>query len=195
MCGCPKRSPERSRKMADGKPAFLGKGFQFYLAVQMLLEQFHNAASLPRCQTAFELRNSFGSLTILRDKVRTNCHGERIDEQLREHLRPIQAWQNQLRQVIDGGVGSSVNAVETLNSGHSGIVGEGVQGCARNMVVDPVDRAWISNTRIRLQVAHCNPAHWPCPRLCVLAIGPKFPFPRIRMVEMNRNNVGLFRWD
>src|SRR5271168_4566870 len=96
MCGCPKRSPERSRKMADGKPAFLGKCFQFYLAVQVLLEQFHNAASLPRCQTAFELRNSFRSLTILRDKVRTNGHGERIHEQLREHLRPIQAWQNQL---------------------------------------------------------------------------------------------------
>src|SRR5271165_1605545 len=93
MCGGPKRSPERSRKMADGKPTFLGKWFQFHLAVQVLLEQFHNAPSLPRCQTAFELRNSFRSLTILRDKVRTNCHGERIHEQLREHLWPIQAWQ------------------------------------------------------------------------------------------------------
>src|SRR5271168_1529655 len=111
MCGCPKRSPERSRKMADGKPTFLGKCFQFYLAVQVLLEQFHNAASLPWRQTAFELRNSFRSLTVLREKVRTNCHGERIHEQLREHLRPTQAWQNQLCQVIDGRVGSSVNAV------------------------------------------------------------------------------------
>src|SRR3984885_4945088 len=148
MCGGSKRSPERSRKMADGKPTFLGKCFQFYFAVQMLFEQFHNAASLPRCQTAFELRNSFRSLTILRDKVRTNRHGKRIHEQLGEHLRPIQAWQNQLRQVIDGGVGSSVNAVETLNSGHSGLVGGGIQGCTRNVVVDPVDRAWISNTRI-----------------------------------------------
>src|SRR5580658_8565593 len=148
MCGGTKRSPERSRKMADGKPTFLGKSFQFYLAVQVLLEQFHNAASLPRCETAFELRNSFRSLTILSDKVRTNCHGERIHEQLREHFWPIQAWQNQLRHVIDGGVGSSVNAVEALNSGRSGIVGEGVQGCAWNVVVDPVDRAWVSNTRI-----------------------------------------------
>src|SRR5208283_152399 len=148
MCGGPKRSPERSRKMADGKPTFLGKCFQFYLAVQVLLEQFHNAASLPRCETAFELRISVRSLTILRDKVRTNRHGKRIHEQLRKRLRPIQARQNQLGQVIDGGIGSSVNAVETLNSGHSGIVGEGVQGCTRNVVVDPVDRAWISNTRI-----------------------------------------------
>src|ERR1700722_1108480 len=148
MCGGAKRSPERSRKMADRKPTFLGKCFQFYFAVQVLLEQFHNAAPLPRRQTAFELRNSFRSVTILRDKVRTNRHGEGIHEQLREHLRPIQAWQNQLRQVIDGRVWSSINAVETLNSGHSGIVGKGIQGCTRNVVVDPVDRAWISNTRI-----------------------------------------------
>src|ERR1700693_2139755 len=134
--------------MADGKPTFLGKCFQFYLAVQVLLEQFHDAASLPRCQTAFELRNSFRSLTILRDKVRTNRHGDRIHEQLREHLRPIQAWQNQLRQVIDGRVGSSVNAVETLNSGHSGIVGESVPRCTRDVAVDTVDWAWIPNTRV-----------------------------------------------
>ena len=33
------------------------------------------------------------------------------------------------------------------------------------------------------------------PRLCVLAIGPKFPFSEIRMFKMNRNNVGPFRWD
>src|SRR5580698_4532156 len=134
--------------MADGKPTFLGKPFQFYLAVQVLLEQFHDAAFLPRRQTAFELRISIRSLTIPRDKVRTNCHGKRINEQLRERLRPIQAWQNQLRQVIDGRVGSSINAVETLNSWHSGIVGKGIQGCTRNVVVDPVDWAWISNTRI-----------------------------------------------
>ncbi len=43
------------------------------------------------------------------------------------------------------------------------------------------------------KVAHCDSAHRPCPRLCVLAIGPEFPFPGIRMIKMNRNNVGLFR--
>src|SRR6202030_4876090 len=100
--------------------------FQFYFAVQVLLEQFHNAAPLPRRQTPFELRNSLRSLTILRDKVRTNRHGERIHEQLREHLRPIQAWQNQLRQVITGRVGTSINAVETVNSGPSALGGGGV---------------------------------------------------------------------
>lgn len=37
--------------------------------VQVLFEQFHDAAFLPRCQTALELRIGVGSLTILRDKV------------------------------------------------------------------------------------------------------------------------------
>src|SRR5271168_562587 len=92
-------------------------------------------------------------------------------------------------------VGGSINAVETLSSRHSGIVREGIQSCTWNMVVDPIDRARISNTRIRLQVTHCDSAHWPCPRLCVLAIGPEFPFPGIRMIKVQRDNVGLFRWD
>src|SRR6202453_1262189 len=96
---------------------------------------------------------------------------------------------------MESRVGSSINAVETLNSRHPGIVREGIQGCTRNMVMDPIDRARVSNTRIGLQVAHRDSAHWPCPCLCVLAVGPKFPFPGIRMIKMNRNNEGPLRWD
>src|ERR1700733_8804950 len=114
----------------------------------MLAKQFHNATPLPWCQTAFVLRESFTKLTIPADKVRTNHHGERIHEQLREHLRSVQARQDRLRQVMQDRVGGSVNTVEALNAGHSGIVREGIQGCTRNMVVDPVDRARISNTRV-----------------------------------------------
>ena len=53
---------------------------------------------------------------------------------------------------------------------HSGIVRKGVEGYPRNMEMDPVDGAWISNTRIRLEVAHGDSAYGPCPRLCVLRI-------------------------
>jgi hypothetical protein len=63
----------------------------------MLLEQFQNATPLPRRQTAFELRDRFTNLSIPPDKMRTNHQGERIHEQLREHLRSIQARQDQLR--------------------------------------------------------------------------------------------------
>src|SRR5580698_8997667 len=114
----------------------------------MLMEQIHNAASLPRRQTALELGDSFVKLTIPPDKVRTNHHGEGIHEQLREHLRSVQAREDRLRQVMEDRVGSSVNTVEAFNPGHSGIVCEGIQGCTRNMVVDPIDGAWISNGRI-----------------------------------------------
>src|SRR5580704_3041769 len=107
------------------------------------MEQIHNAASLPRCQTALKLPERIVSLSVPPDKVRTNHQGERIHEQLREHLRLSQARQNGLRQVIKCRVGSSINAVETLSSGRPGIVRERIQGCTRNMVVNPIDWARI----------------------------------------------------
>src|SRR5580692_9198600 len=104
----------------------------------MLLEQLHRAPHLPRRQTAFELQGGLAKLTIPSHKVRTNRHGERIYEQLREHLRPAQTWQNRLRQVVENGVGSSINTVEAFNLTHSGIIGKGIESCTRNMEMDPV---------------------------------------------------------
>src|SRR6202451_2815273 len=99
----------------------------------MLLEQLHRTPHLPRRQTAFELQGGFAKLTIPPHKVRTNRHGERIYEQLREHLRPVQAWQNRLRQVVENGVGSSINTVEAFDLTHSGAVREGIEGRPRKM--------------------------------------------------------------
>src|ERR1700734_2827980 len=110
----------------------------------MLAEQLRSAAHLPRSQTAFELQGRFAKLTIPPHQVRTNRHGERIYEQLREHLRPVQTWQNRLRQVVENGVGSSINTVEAFNLTHSGIVRKGIEGCPRNMEMDPVNRARVS---------------------------------------------------
>src|ERR1700691_3684936 len=107
----------------------------------MLLEQLHSAPHLPRGQTAFELQGRFAKLTIPPDKVRTNRHGERIHEQLRKHLRPVQTWQNRLRQMVENGVGSSINTVEALNLTQSGIVRKGIESCPGNMEMDPVDGA------------------------------------------------------
>src|ERR1700689_2985963 len=120
----------------------------------MLLEQLHRAPHLPRGQTAFELQGGFAQLTIPPHKVRTNRHGERIDEQLREDLRLVQTRQNRLRQVVENGVGGSVNPVEAFDLTHSGIVRKGIESGPRNMEMDPVDGTWVSNTRIRLKVAH-----------------------------------------
>src|SRR2546423_10832471 len=120
----------------------------------MLLERLHGAPHLPWGQTAFELQGGFAKLTIPPHKVRTNGHGERVYEQLREHLRPVQARQNRLRQVVENGVGSSINTVEAFNLTHSGVVREGIEGSTRNMEMDPVDGTRVSNTRIRLEVAH-----------------------------------------
>src|ERR1700678_3440288 len=159
----------------------------------MLLEQLHRAPHLPWGQTAFELQGRFAKLTIPPHKMRTNRHGERIYEQLREHLRPVQAWQNRLRQVVENGVGSSINTVEAFDLTHSGIVCQGIEGCPGNMEMDPVDGAWVSNTRIRLEVAHGGSAHRPFPRFCVLFVGTEFPFAGVRMIQMNRNNVRFFR--
>src|SRR5580704_15570169 len=159
----------------------------------MLAEQLHSAPHLPRSQTALELEGGFAKLTIPSHKVRTNRHGERVYEQLREHLRPGQARQNRLRQVVENGVGSSINTVEAFDLTHSGVAREGVEGSTRNMEMDPVDGTRVSNTRIRLEVAHGDSAHGPRPRLCVLFVGPEFPFPGVRMIQMNRNNVGFFR--
>src|SRR5271170_3606368 len=116
----------------------------------MLVEQLYSAPHLPRGQTALELQGRFAKLTIPAHKMRTNRHGERIYEQLREHLRPVQIWQNRLRQVVENGVGSSINAVEAFNLTHSGIIGQGIESGPGNMEMDPVDGAWVSNTRIRL---------------------------------------------
>src|SRR5271154_139805 len=134
----------------------------------MLLEQLHRAPHLPRGQTTFELQGRFAKLTIPPHKMRTNRHGERIYEQLGEHLRPVQTWQNRLRQVVENGVGSSINAMEAFHLTHSGIVRKRIEACPGNMEVDPVDGARISNTRIRLKVAHGDSANGPRPRLCVL---------------------------
>src|SRR6202522_4746294 len=131
----------------------------------MLLEQLHRAPHLPWGQTTFELQGRFAKLTIPPHKMRTNRHRERIHEQLRERLRPVQTWQNRLRQVVEDGVGGPINTVEAFDLTHSGIVREGIQGSARNMEMNPVDGARVSNTRIRLQVAHGDSAHGPCPRL------------------------------
>src|ERR1700733_15801080 len=98
----------------------------------MLLEQLHSAPHLPRGQTAFELQGRFAKLTIPYHKVRTNGHGERIYEQLREHLLLVQTWQNRLRQVVENGVGSSINTVEAFNLTHSGIIGKGIESGPRN---------------------------------------------------------------
>src|SRR5580692_8915036 len=114
----------------------------------MLAEQLHSAPHLPRSQTALELEGGFAKLTIPSHKVRTNRHGERVYEQLREHLRPGQARQNRLRQVVENGVGSSINTVEAFDLPHSGIVGKGIEGYPRNMKMNPVDRARVSNTGI-----------------------------------------------
>src|SRR5580658_6853391 len=159
----------------------------------MLLEQLHRTPHLPRGQTAFELQGRFAKLTIPPHKMRTNRHAERIYEQPREHLRPVQTWQNRLRQVEENGVGSSINTVEAFNLTHSGIMGKGIESGPRNMEMDPVDGPRVSNTRIRLEIAHGDSAYGPHSRFCVLGVGPKFPFPGIRMIKMNRNNVGLFR--
>src|SRR5579862_1591646 len=102
----------------------------------MLLEQLHSAPHLPRGQTAFELHGRFTKLTIPPHKVRTNRHGERIYEQLREHLRLVQTRQNRLRQVVEKGVGSSINTVETFNLTHSGIVRNGIESGPGNVEVD-----------------------------------------------------------
>src|SRR5580658_5318771 len=161
----------------------------------MLLKQLNSAPHLPRSQTAFELQGRFAKLTIPSHKVGTNRHGERIYEQLREHLWSVQAGQNRLRQVVENGVGSSINTVEAFNLTHSGIVRKGIEGCPRNMEMDPVDGARVSNTRIRLEVTHGDSAHWPCPRLCIPGVGPQFPLAGIRMIEMDRDNVGPFRRD
>src|ERR1700728_2413668 len=107
----------------------------------MLLKRLHSAPHLPRGQTAFELQGGFAKLTIPPYKVRTNRHGERVYEQLREHLRPVQTRQNRLRQVVENGVGSSINTVEAFNLTHSGVVRKGIEGCPRNMEMDPVNRA------------------------------------------------------
>src|SRR5271169_2046879 len=98
----------------------------------MLVEQPYSTPHLPRGQTAFELQGRFAKLTIPPHKVRTNRHGERIYEQLREHLRPVQTWQNRLRQVVENGVGRPINTVETFNLTHSGIVRNGIEGYPRN---------------------------------------------------------------
>src|SRR6202042_3207954 len=120
----------------------------------MLLEQLHRAPHLPRGQTAFELQGGLAKLTIPPHKVRTNRHGERIYEQLREHLRLVQTRQNRLRQVVENGVGSSINTVEAFNLTHSGIIRNGIESGPGNMEVDPVDGARVSNARIRLKAAH-----------------------------------------
>src|SRR5271167_2189639 len=99
----------------------------------MLLQQLHGAPHLPRGQTAFELQGRLAKLTIPPHKMRTNRHGERIYEQLREHLRPVQTWQNRLRQVVENGIGSSINTVEAFDLTHSDVVREGIEGSARNM--------------------------------------------------------------
>jgi len=59
----------------------------------------------------------------------------------------------------------------------------------------PGNQEWRRCSNFNPRGCRCNPAHWPCPRLCVFAIGPKFPLSGIRMIEMNRNDVGLFRRD
>src|SRR5271163_768585 len=120
----------------------------------MLLEQLHSAPHLPRCQTAFELLGGFAKLTVPPHEVRTNRHGERIYEQLREHLRPVQTRQNRLRQVVENRVGSSINTVEAFNLTHSGIVRNGIESGPGNMEMNPVDGARVSNARIGLKVAH-----------------------------------------
>src|SRR6202050_2289929 len=129
----------------------------------MLLEQLHRAPHLPRGQTAFEVKGGFAKLTIPPHEVRTNRHGERIYEQLREHLRLVQTRQNRLRQVVENGVGSSINTVEAFNLTHSGIIRNGIESGPGNMEVDPVDGARVSNARIRLKVAHGDSAHGPRP--------------------------------
>src|SRR5580658_1175756 len=159
----------------------------------MLLKQLHSAPHLPRGQTAFELQGRFAKLTIPPDKVRTNRHGEGIHEQLREHLRPVQTWQNRLRQVVENWVWRSINTVEAFDLAHSGIVRKGIESGPGNMEMDPVYVPRVSNTRIRLEVAHGDSADRPCPRFCVLFVGPEFPFAGVRMIQMNRNNIGLFR--
>src|SRR6202050_4594124 len=129
----------------------------------MLLEQLHRPPHLPWGQTALELQGVFAKLPIPPHKVPTNRHGERIYEQLREHLRLVQTRQNRLRQVVENGVGSSINTVEAFNLTHSGIVRNGIESCPGNMEVDPVDGARVSNARIRRKVAHGDSAHGPRP--------------------------------
>src|ERR1700749_802258 len=99
----------------------------------MFLEQLHRAPHLPRCQTAFELLGGLVKLTIPPHQVRTNRHRERIYEQLREHLRLVQTRQNRLRQVVENGIGSSINTVEPFNLTHPGIVRNGVESGPWNM--------------------------------------------------------------
>src|ERR1700691_5824083 len=107
----------------------------------MLLEQLDRAPHLPRRQTAFELQGGFAKLTIPPHKVRTNRQGERIREQLREHLRLVQTRQNRLGQVVENGVRSSINTVEAFNLTHSSIVRNGIESCPGDMEMDPIDGA------------------------------------------------------
>src|SRR3984957_19853648 len=151
----------------------------------MLLEQLNSAPHLPGGKTAFELLGGFVKLTIPPHQVRTNRHRERIYEQLREHLRLVKTRQNRLRQMVENGIGSSINTVEPFNLTHSGIVRNDIKSGPGNMEVDPVNGARISNARIRLKVAHGDSAYGPRPRLCVLFVGPEFPFPGVRMIQMN----------
>ena len=145
MGGCPKRPLERSRKMADGKSAFLGERRQFNFTIEVLVNQLNNSALLPRRQTAFRTRKRLASMTVLPDQVRANRQSEIIHEQLREHFRRLFKHGRIDCVVIDSRIGCWSRAMKTSNFGHSSIVRQRIQSGTRNVVVNPVDR-----TRFRI---------------------------------------------
>lgn len=162
--------------MPNGKPALPGEGRQFQLPVQLGMDQFRHPTPLPGSQPAAVREDRLASAAIFPDEVLSDHGAERVHEKLREHFLLLQARKNQLCEVMEGRVVGSIGAVQFPNCGNSGVIRKGIQRGTRHMVVHPVDGSWVSNARIRLQVAHSDSPDRPLSRLGVFVVGPKFPF-------------------
>jgi hypothetical protein len=99
---------------------------------------------------------------------------EIIEEEITKQLGSGQRWQYHQSHLMEDWVEGSVLASKILDTGDLKVIAEHIERRAGNMVVDPVNRASIARTRVRLQVVNPHTTGWPCRDSRIAVINPDF---------------------
>jgi hypothetical protein len=120
---------------------------------------------------------------------------EIIEEELTKGLWGRQGREQHLRHLMKHWIDASVLASEIRNAVDLGIIGKPIERRARNMVVDPVNRAPIADARVSLQVINSNPSSRPCLDQGVAFIHPDFAAVAACGCQMQGYYEGFFAWN
>src|SRR5580658_2336219 len=112
-----KRLSERSREVADGKPALVSQICEADLPVQVFPQEVNHSTFLPRCQSTAIGPSRFEGRSVPLCYVSAKQKTEIIQEEFTRRLLGAKRWQDHLCHLMEDFVKGSVLALNILDMG------------------------------------------------------------------------------